>query len=175
MQETCVYCYGSGCTDLWHPVVFKGLFTLIKNNLKYNIVQHEKTGIQIWNLKGLMTLYQVTLHLNSSISVDHKPPYHTLTSCRLYQSKSKPNNFSDSISLPRACSLHRKWLCSTRTLQEDMLAARCLMLNSYLIDRYFSLHMTTNIGDVKFSNNLVYGRNGLRQRKIQTVERKFFY
>ena len=139
------------------------------------LVQNEKTGIQIWNLKGLMTLYQVTLHLNSNISVDHKPPNHTLTSCRLYQSKSKPNNFSDSISLPRARSLHRKWLCSSRTLEDDMLADRCLMLNSYLIDRYFSLHMTTNIGDVKLSNNLVYGRNDLRQRKIQTVKRKFFY
>jgi len=62
------------------------------------LVQNEKTGIQIWNLKGLMTLYQVTLHLNSNISVDHKPPNHTLTSCRLYQSKSKPNNFSDYLS-----------------------------------------------------------------------------
>ena len=35
------------------------------------------------------------------------------------------------------------------------------MLNSYLIDRYFSVHLTTNIGDVK-STNVVYGRNGLR-------------
>ena len=42
-----------------------------------------------------------------------------------------------------------------------MLAARCLMLNSYLIDRYFSVHLTTNIGDVKLSTNVVYGRNGL--------------
>ena len=28
-----------------------------------------------------------------------------------------------------------------RTLGDDMLAARCLMLNSYLIDRYFSVHL----------------------------------
>ena len=41
-----------------------------------------------------------------------------------------------------------------------MLAARCLMLNSYLIDN-FSVHLTTNIGDVKLSTNVVYGRNGL--------------
>ena len=33
-----------------------------------------------------------------------------------------------------ARSLHRKWSCSSRTLGDDMLAARCLMLNSYLID-----------------------------------------
>ena len=42
-----------------------------------------------------------------------------------------------------------------------MLAARCLMLNSYMIDRYFSVHLTTNIGDVKLSTNVVYERNGL--------------
>ena len=36
VQETCVYCYSSGCTDPWYPVVFKGLFTLIKNNLRFN-------------------------------------------------------------------------------------------------------------------------------------------
>ena len=42
-----------------------------------------------------------------------------------------------------------------------MLAPRCLMLNSYLIDRYFSVHLMTNIGHVKLSTNLVYGRNGL--------------
>ena len=47
----------------------------------------------------------------------------------------------------RARSLHRKWSCSSRTLGDDMLAARCLMLNSYLIDRYFSVRLTTNIGD----------------------------
>ena len=57
--------------------------------------------------------------------------------------------------------LHRKWSCISRTLGDDMLAARCLMLNSYLIDRYFSVHLTTNIGDVKLSTNVVYGRNGL--------------
>ena len=45
-----------------------------------------------------------------------------------------------------------------------MLAARCLVLNSYLIDRYFSLHFTTNIGHDKLSTNVVYGRNGLRGR-----------
>ena len=54
--------------------------------------------------------------------------------------------------------LHRKWSCSSRTLGDDMLAARCLMLNSYLIDRYFSVHLTTN---VKLSTNVDYGRNGL--------------
>ena len=43
-----------------------------------------------------------------------------------------------------------------------MLAARCLMLNSYLIDRYFSVHLTTNIGDVKLSTNVAYGWNGRR-------------
>ena len=43
-----------------------------------------------------------------------------------------------------------------------MFAARCLVLNSYLIDRYFSVHLTTNMGDVKLSTNVVYGRNGLR-------------
>ena len=37
-----------------------------------------------------------------------------------------------------------------------MLAARCLMLNSDLIDRYFSVHLTTNIGDVKLSTAVVY-------------------
>ena len=42
-----------------------------------------------------------------------------------------------------------------------MLAARCLMLNSYLIDRYFSVHLTTNIGDFKLSTNVVHERNGL--------------
>ena len=42
-----------------------------------------------------------------------------------------------------------------------MLAARCLVLNSYLIDRYFSVHFTTKIGDVNLSINVVYGRNGL--------------
>ena len=42
-----------------------------------------------------------------------------------------------------------------------MLAARCLVLNSYLIDRYFSVHFTTKIGDVKLSTNVVYGKNGL--------------
>ena len=47
MQETCVYCYGSGCTDLWHPVVFKGLFTLIKNNLKYNIIYNESYNLSV--------------------------------------------------------------------------------------------------------------------------------
>ena len=61
----------------------------------------------------------------------------------------------------------RKWSCSSRTLGDDMFAARwtrCLLLNSYLIDRYFSVHLTTNIGDVKLSTNVVYGRNGLRPR-----------
>ena len=56
------------------------------------------------------------------------------------------------ITLIWAHSLHRKWSCISRTLGDDMLAARCLVLNSYLIDRYFSVHFTTNI---------VYGRNGL--------------
>jgi len=42
-----------------------------------------------------------------------------------------------------------------------MLAAKCFVLNSYLIDRYFSVNLTTNIGDVKLSTNVVYGRNGL--------------
>ena len=37
-----------------------------------------------------------------------------------------------------------------------MLAARCLVLNSYLIDRFHD-----QIGDVKLSTNVVYGRNGL--------------
>ena len=31
-----------------------------------------------------------------------------------------------------ARSLHRYWSCSSRTLGDDMLAARCLVLNSYL-------------------------------------------
>ena len=39
--------------------------------------------------------------------------------------------------------------------------AKCLVLNSYLIDIYFSVHFTTKIGDVKLSTNIVYGRNGL--------------
>ena len=39
-----------------------------------------------------------------------------------------------------------------------MLAARCLVLNFYLIDRYFYVHLTTNIRDVKLSTNVVYGR-----------------
>ena len=60
-----------------------------------------------------------------------------------------------------AHSLHRKWSCISRTLGDDMLAARCLMLNSYLIDRYFFVHLTINIGDVKLSTNVVFGRNGL--------------
>ena len=47
------------------------------------------------------------------------------------------------------------------TLGDAVLAARCLMLNSYLIDRYFSVRLTTNIGDVKLSTNVVYARNGL--------------
>ena len=34
--------------------------------------------------------------------------------------------------------------------------------NSYLIGRYFSAHLTTNIDDVKLSINVVNGRNGLR-------------
>ena len=42
-----------------------------------------------------------------------------------------------------------------------MLAVRCLVLNSYPIDRYFSVHFTTKIGDVKLSTNVVYGRKGL--------------
>ena len=32
----------------------------------------------------------------------------------------------------------------------------------FLSDRYFSVHLTTNIGHVKLSTNVVYGRNGLR-------------
>jgi len=42
-----------------------------------------------------------------------------------------------------------------------MMAARCLMLNSYLKDRYFSVHLTTDIEDVKLSTNLVNGWNDL--------------
>ena len=62
------------------------------------------------------------------------------------------------IFLSRAHSLHWKWSCISRTLGDDMLAARCLVLNSYLIDWYFSVHFTTKIGDVKLSTNVVYGR-----------------
>ena len=93
--------------------------------------------------------------------------------------------------------LHRKWSCSSRTLGDDMLASRCLVLNSDLIDispyiwwqyrrrqvidqcslwkerpqidRYFSLHLTTNMGDVKLSTNVVYGRNGLRFDDCSTI------
>ena len=61
----------------------------------------------------------------------------------------------------RARFLQRKWSCISRTLGDDILSARCLMLNSYLIDRYFSVDLTTNIGDVKLSTNEVYGRNDL--------------
>ena len=57
--------------------------------------------------------------------------------------------------------LHGKWSCSWRTLGDDMLTTRCPMLNSSLIDRYFSVHLMINIGDVKLSTNVVYGRNGL--------------
>ena len=39
-----------------------------------------------------------------------------------------------------------------------MLAARCLVQNSYLIDRYLSVHLTINIGDVKLSTNVVYSQ-----------------
>ena len=60
----------------------------------------------------------------------------------------------------RARSLYRQWSCSSRTLGDDMLADRCLALNSYLIDN-FTVHLTTNIGDVKLSTNVVYGRNAL--------------
>ena len=65
------------------------------------------------------------------------------------------------ITISRAHSLHRKWSCISRTLGDNMFGARCFVLNSYLIDRYFSVHLTTNIGDVKLSTNVVYGRNGL--------------
>ena len=41
--------------------------------------------------------------------------------------------------------LHRLWSCNSRTSGDDMLAARCPMLNSYLIDRYFAVHLTTII------------------------------
>ena len=58
--------------------------------------------------------------------------------------------------LLKARFLHRKWSCISRTLGDDMLAARCLMLNSHLIDRYFSVHLTTNIGDVKLSTNVQF-------------------
>ena len=54
------------------------------------------------------------------------------------------------------------WSCGSRTLGEDMLAARCLMLNSYLIDRYFSVHLTTNIGDVKVVDQCSLWMNGRR-------------
>ena len=66
------------------------------------------------------------------------------------------------LNIHRAHYLHRKGLCISCTLGDDMLASRCLMLYSYLIDRYFSVHLTTNIGDIKLSINVVYGRNGLR-------------
>ena len=60
-----------------------------------------------------------------------------------------------------------------------MLAARCLMLNSYLIDRYFSVHFTTNLGDVNLSTNVVYGRDGLwvlaKQIKIQERRKALMY
>ena len=59
--------------------------------------------------------------------------------------------------VPRARSLHRKWPCTSLTLGDDMSHTK-----SYLIDRYFSVHLTANIGDVKLSTNVVYGRNGLR-------------
>ena len=39
-----------------------------------------------------------------------------------------------------------------------------LMLNKYLIDRYFSVHLTTKIGDVKLSTNVVYGRNAASEK-----------
>ena len=59
-----------------------------------------------------------------------------------------------------ARSLHKKWSCSSRTLGDDMLAARCLMLNSYLMARYFSVHLTTNRRRHAV-DHVVYGRNGL--------------
>jgi len=65
------------------------------------------------------------------------------------------------------------WSCGSRTLGEDMLAARCLMLNSYLIDRYFSVHLTTNKGDVKLSTNVDYGRNGLWWKYSLTIKKLF--
>ena len=73
-----------------------------------------------------------------------------------------PEGYRAGVVVNRAHSLHRKWSCNSRTLGDDMLAARCLVLNSYLIDRYFSVHLTTKIGDVKLSTNVVYGRNDLR-------------
>ena len=47
---------------------------------------------------------------------------------------------------------------------DDMPAARCLILNSYLIYLIdnVSVHLTTNIGDVKMLTDVVYGRNCLR-------------
>ena len=36
--DLCLLCYGLGCTDPWLPVEFKGLFTHIKNNPKYNMI-----------------------------------------------------------------------------------------------------------------------------------------
>ena len=51
----------------------------------------------------------------------------------------------------RASSLfYGQWSCSSRTLGDNMLAARCLLLNSYLIDN-FSVHLTNIgvIGDVR--------------------------
>ena len=48
----------------------------------------------------------------------------------------------------------RKCSCSSRTLGGDMLAVKCLVLKFYLIDRYFSVHLTTKIGDVKLSTNV---------------------
>ena len=68
------------------------------------------------------------------------------------------------IAYPCARFLHRKWSCISRTLGDDMLAARCLMLNSHLIDRYFSVHLTTNIGDVKLLTNVFYGYRYLLAR-----------
>ena len=59
--------------------------------------------------------------------------------------------FGSHCILPRARFLHRKWSCISRTLGDDMLAARCRMLTPYMKDRYFSVHLTTNIGDVKLA------------------------
>ena len=35
-----------------------------------------------------------------------------------------------------------------------------MSLAKFISDRYFSVHLTTNIGDIKLSANVVYGRNG---------------
>ena len=50
-RETCVYSAKvRDVLTLWHPVEFKGMFTRIKNNPKYNIYEIKKVFLCRLNL-----------------------------------------------------------------------------------------------------------------------------